>query len=208
MNSSWNVVFKLTVQDSTGAAVPDALVNVSVNQKRPVSYPLPYVTLALARSGNDEAAEALVRSFRERVGPDFYFLLARAYLDGLAGRGEASREHLWEAFVRQPPLDDLPIQPPFQLLEACERLFELTGDDAYRKLLVDLARRTQVRWPWSWAYAVEAKHGTEPDARRRALALALYLDRHSERLAGVAEAERRAAETWLAQSNPFRTASR
>jgi len=189
-------------------ALNDALMNVSVNQKRALAYPLPYMTLALARSGQAGEAEALVRSFRDRVGSDFYFLLAQAYVDGLAGRAGEARARLWEAFLLQPDLNDLPIAPPYQLLEACERLFELTGDDAYRKLLVDLAGRTQHRWPWSWAFTFEAKHGTEPAARRRALALGLYLDRRSDRLASVGEAERRAAEAWLEQNNPFRVARR
>ncbi len=186
----------------------DALINVSINQKRAVSYPLPYMTLALAKSGKAAEAEAMVRSFRERARPDFYWLIAQAYLDALSGRHETSREKLWEAFVSQPPLEDLPIQPPFQLLEACEQLLVLTGDEGYRTLLVDFARRTQIRWPWSWAYTFEAKHNAEPESRRRALAIGLYLDPLSERLAGIDAGERREAAARLAQANPFHAKNR
>lgn len=186
----------------------DALMNVTINQKRSVAYPLPYMVLSLARSNKLAEAEALARSFAERAGQDFYGLIAQAYLDGFGGRHEAAREKIWDAFLRQPKLDDLPIQPPFQLLEACEQLLVLTRDEGYRTLLVDLARRTQIRWPWSWAYTIEAKHSTEPDLRRRAIAIGPYLDPLSERLAGIDVTERKQASAWFAQANPFQAKHR
>jgi hypothetical protein len=78
-----------------------------------------------------------------------------------------------------------------------------TGDERYRTVLVELARRMQRVWPDSWAYAFAARHERDAPERERALALALYLDPQSEHLKGLSEAQRKRAEVWLAANNPF-----
>jgi hypothetical protein len=182
----------------------DVLINVSVNAKRPGAYTVPYTALALAQSGKRAEADALAQQLSERVGRDFYFLLARAYLEGMAGRGEAARQALWHAFIQRHTAADLPIDPSYQLLEACEKLLELTGDAEYRALLLDMTRRLQRFFPYSWAYTFEARHAADAETRLRAAAIGLYLDPRSERLAGLSEAERKGAQAWLAKNNPFR----
>ena len=59
-------------------------------------------------------------------------------------------------------------------------------------------------WPWSWAYAFEAKYATDARERERTLGIALYLDPHSEHLAGFSAKERRLAAEWFAKNNPFK----
>ncbi|MFN0299034.1 MAG: hypothetical protein ACKVQU_01640 [Burkholderiales bacterium] len=122
------------------------MINVSINSKRAISYPPPYMTLALAETGKAAEAEAMVRSFRERARPDFYWIIAQAYLDAMGGRHEPSREKLWEAFASRPPY--------------------------------------------------------------RALAIGLYLDPLSDRLAGIDADTQREALARLAQSNPFHAKNR
>jgi hypothetical protein len=113
-------------------------------------------------------------------------------------------DHLWQAQFETPALEEVSVPPPFQLLETCEKLFAQTGDARYRDLLVDLARRQRVHWPWSWAYAFEAKYATDPRQREQALGIALYLDPQSEHLAGFSARERRIAGEWFAKNNPFK----
>jgi len=181
----------------------NVLMNVSANSKRSSAYVLPYMTLALLRMDKHDEAQALVRSARQRIGTDFYTLMAQAFLDGHAGRAAQARTGLWEAFLERPSAADLPIPPTFQILEACEALLDLSGDDSYRVLLVDLARRQGRAWPVSWAFAFEAKYATDQEERLHALGTALFLDRRSERLTSFSASERNQAAAWFTQNNPF-----
>lgn len=175
----------------------------STQWKQPAGVPLPYLTLALLRSAQTAEAETLLRRHLEQVGRDFHYLLAAAYLEGSRGRQARATELLWEAFVTRPGARGLSVPPGFQLLESCEHLLQWTGDERYRTVLVELARRMQRVWPDSWAYAFAARHERDAPERERALALALYLDPQSEHLKGLSEAQRKRAEVWLAANNPF-----
>ena len=166
-------------------------------------YALPYLTASLIWSSRAEQAQTLIAGAQEDR-QSFHQLLARGYARGLAGDVAGASTALWQAQIALAGLEPQPVPPTFQLLEACEKLYESTRDDRYRLLLLDLARRQQQAWPLAWAYAFEARHSPEPRERLRALAIALYLDPQSEHLAGFDEDARKQAAEWFARNNPFR----
>jgi hypothetical protein len=168
---------------------------------------LPWVTLALAQTGRAGEANALL-AVRPAAGePGFHALLASAYVSGAAGAVDVALDRLWDAFLVLPPTPSAaaPLVPAgYQLLEACERLHALTGEQRYRDLLVDLARRQQRAWPHAWAFAFEARHAGHSDDRDRALGIALFLDAESEHLRDVAPDQRQRATARFAAASPFR----
>jgi hypothetical protein len=179
---------------------------ISQSQKthQQMAYTLPYLAVSLARTGRAADAQALLADFHKRVGRDFYSLLASAYLQGLGGDPRTALDSLWQAQIGWPDLASAPVPPPFQLLETAEKLYEWTGDSRYKEALLDLARRQRVLWPWSWAYAFEAKYAVDPQEREAALGVALFLDEQSEHLAGFSAPQRKRAQRWFAANNPFR----
>jgi hypothetical protein len=166
--------------------------------------PLPYLTAALVRLARDQDADAMLKAHRDQRGRDFHYLLAAAYLEGGRGEQEKAAQLLWEAFVARPGPQDLPIPPRYQLLESCENLLHWTGDERYRTLLLEFARRMQRAWPDSSVYAFDARYAGSADERTRAFAVALYLDRESEHLQALSDAQRKHAAAWVAANNPFK----
>jgi hypothetical protein len=164
---------------------------------------LPYLVFSLARSAREPDARAALDAYAARDGRDFHYLLARAYLEGTAGRRDLATQLLWDAMLARPGAEHQSLPPGFQLLEACAQLYQVTGEGAYRAQLVDLARRLQRVWPDSWAFAFEARFAADAAARQHALLIALYLDPRSEQLRAVPDAERRRAQQWLGQHRPF-----
>ena len=184
--------------------ITKAGINQSQTTRQQVAFTLPYTTASLVLAGRSAEAQVMLDSFRRGVGTDFYYRLSAAYLLGLTGDAPAALDHLWRAQFGLPALQLVSVPPQFQLLETCEKLLAQTNDARYRDLLVDMARRQRVYWPWSWAYAFEAKYATDARERERALGIALYLDPHSEHLAGFSAKERRLAAEWFAKNNPFK----
>jgi hypothetical protein len=135
---------------------------------------------------------------------DFYYLLASAYVHGLRGETQKALDSLWLAQFEWPGMADVTFPPQFQHLETCEKLYELTRDDRFRKMLLELAVRQRAIWPWSWAYAFEAKHASDPRERDAALGVALFLDPQSDHLASFSDAQRKRAQRWFAANNPFK----
>jgi hypothetical protein len=168
---------------------------------------LPWIVLSLTQAGRTPEAAALLRPAPAGREAAFHDLLAAAYVSGAAGEVERTLDRLWDAFLAMPPPGSGPaalVPPGYQLLETCERLHALTGEQRYRDLLVDLARRQQRAWPNSWAFAFEARHATHPDDRERALGMALFLDPESEHLRDFAPAQRQRAADRFAKSATFR----
>jgi hypothetical protein len=184
--------------------ITKAGINRSQNMRQQVAFTLPYTTASLVLAGRGAEAQAMLDSFRRGAGADFYYRLSAAYLQGLTGDAPAALDHLWRAQFEMPALQLVSVPPQFQLLETCEKLFAQTNDARYRDLLVDMARRQRVYWPWSWAYAFEAKYATDAREREQALGIALYLDPQSEHLAGFSAKERRLAAEWFGKNNPFK----
>jgi hypothetical protein len=195
--------------DYAGAVEPlTKLTEVGISQsqdkQQQTAFTLPYLTASLVKAGRGAEAQALLTEFYKRAGRDFYTLLASAYLQGLGGDARASLDSLWQAQISWPDSANVPVPPPFQLLETCEKLYELTGDGRYKEALLDLARRQRVLWPWSWAYAFEAKYAADPQEREAALGVALFLDAQSEHLAGFSAPQRKRAQRWFVTNNPFK----
>jgi len=182
----------------------ETLAQQSIALKKPMTLTLPYVTLSLLRTGKLAEAEALLRSYRERVARDFHYLLAEAYLQDSQGRPDQALALLWEAFFSQPEAVNLAVRPNFQILETTERLLELSGDSRYRHLLLEMAQRMGRGWPGSPAYPFEAKYAVDPSEREHALGMALYLDPQSEHIAGFDDLHRKRAMQWFAHNNPFK----
>jgi len=178
--------------------------NRSQNVQQPAALALPYLIASLVKAGRGAEAQALLADFQQRAGPDFYYLLASAYLQGLNGDVRAALDSLWQAHLSWPDPAKVSIPPAFQLLETCERLYELTRDARFKEALLDLAQRQRVMWPWPWAYAVEAKYAADAQEREAALGVALFLDPQSEHLATFNETQRKRAQQWFAKNNPFK----
>jgi hypothetical protein len=168
-----------------------------------LGYLLPYYAFAAARSNDTAAVEALLEKFTSQYRR-FDYHLAKAVLAGIAGSHDEAARHANLALYRRSFTEDRPIFPEYQFAEICEWLFEATRNPRYRALALDWARKNQVFQPWfAWAYAIEAKLSTNPHERRRAIALAYYLDRNSARLARLPQGEVKAAVKEYAGRNPF-----
>lgn len=169
------------------------LFNISVNRRESLNEWLPYLVLARERSGNPQAARALIDEHRANIGDDYDYLVAFALLEAAGGRHDEAAASLRRAFFRLPRASTRSFPPGYSLLEAAEMLHSESGREPYRALIEELARRLQVELPYSWAAAFEAKYAREPGAREVALAAASILDPRSERIAHFSPAERAAA---------------
>ncbi len=130
--------------------------------------------------------------------------LASAFYHGLQGRHQEAIQNLNQARYNVPSTMFQPLYPWYQLIETCELLYKDTSHEPYRALAVEWAQIHQRLQPWfAWAYAVEAKYTKSDTDRVRALALALYLDKNSERISGFTKAEKATALKWLEKNNPF-----
>lgn len=173
-------------------------------------FMLPYYARASVKVGNMRYMNDVLASRDEKKdsrweSDSFYFLIGKAFVAGQKGEHDRARAHLKAAFGRRPRTELNPIDTWYQLVEACEWLYEDFRDKRYRDLAVEWAKQYQVIQPmFAWAYAVEAKYATDKQARQRALALTLYLDSRSERIQHFKEEERRAALELLKRQNPFR----
>lgn len=164
---------------------------------------LPYYAFAASRSKDTAAVETLLESFAPEYRR-FDYHLAKAVLAALAAKHNEAIGHANTALYRRLFTDHRPIYPEYQFAEICEWLFEATREPRYRALALDWARKNQTLQPWvAWAYAVEAKLTTNPQERRRAIAMAYYLDKGSERLSRLPRNEVKVAVKEYASRNPF-----
>jgi hypothetical protein len=164
---------------------------------------LPYLAIALSRANRAEEAQALLTQARDRAPRAFHTLLSAAWLAGAAGSTDHALRLLWEAFIALPAPDQHMVPAGYQLLEVAEQLYGLSGDDRYRALLVDLARRQQLVWPVSWAYTFDARYAPHSDAAEAALAVGLFLDPESAHLRDSGEDQRKRAIARFPTGNPF-----
>jgi hypothetical protein len=93
----------------------------------------------------------------------------------------------------------------YQLVDAVEWIFRLTGHDGYRELCIDMARIHQKILPFdSWAYAVEAKWTYNVQDKIRATAMTLYMDENSSRISKLPPKLLKEARAWLESNNMFK----
>lgn len=165
-------------------------------------YALPYVVRAGLKTGRLDAIETYQAShMRKREDVNGY--VARAMVEEHKGNTEAAISMLRKGMSSYRPASTI-FDKWYLLVEAAEWLYEDSGREDYRRLILEWAKAHQrVKPTIAWAYAAEAKYSESPDDRLRALAIALYLDAGSRRLTTVSEAEREQARQWLDRNNPF-----
>lgn len=173
--------------------------SISVTRQQPLVDILPYVVLAYSRAGQREEADRLLEAYAAQIGIDGDFLIAQALLQGADGNHEGAARALRRAFLRLAPLATRTFFSGYVLLEACEVLLDQSGQESYRQLIEDFARRLQVSLPHPWAAAYEAKYARDLDRRQLAIAAASTLDPKSPKLAPVAQAERDALKRAVAR---------
>jgi hypothetical protein len=171
-----------------------------------IGIALPGLVWSGVQAGRHEAVLTHLEAYRARAGEDFYSALSQAILIGLEGEDveivqafERARGHM--AGAKAFPFEPFPW---YQLLEALEWLLEARDREVLHGLIRKYSRMVQRLYPFSaWAYAAEALHASSPEARRRALAFALYLDPHSQRANTFPESERDAAMAWFKKNRPL-----
>jgi tetratricopeptide (TPR) repeat protein len=167
---------------------------------------LPYFVWSRAHASKEQKIDEILTIYQKKNGRDFEYWLATAIVQASAGKHEEALKSLDLARnnIHSSLSDVRPIQAWYQLVDACELLFEDTQVDAYRDRALELARLYQRVQPLdSWAYAVEAKLAKTEEDRLRPLALTLYLDKQSYHIEGVSKNEKEQALKWLEKNNPF-----
>lgn len=165
-------------------------------------FALPYLAWAEAKSGDKGGLEAAL--LKHKVRDSFDYSLSAAFFAGARHQSDEADTALKRAFRLRPSSLYRPIQTQFQYAEACEWLYEETGDLRFRDELTDWAMKWQkVRPADAWAYAMQYTYETDPEQRLHALAMTLYLDPASARIATATREERARAQEWLRHQNPF-----
>ena len=176
----------------------------------PNNYAFPYLVRAALKSGHPEVVEAGFERGRElkfensHEDSAFYVHLAKAFGSAENGDHDGAVKNLEWAFGVRPNTGFRPIMTLFQMVEAALWLYEDFKDPRYLSLALEWSRNHQVVAPmYAWPYAVEAKFSDDPEKRRRALGIALYLDRDSWLLSEIPDSEKEEAGLWFAASKPF-----
>jgi hypothetical protein len=174
------------------------------------TYALPYFAFAAAKSGDTVGLERFLSGLPQ-AKRGFDFNLAMAFFTGLRSESDAAIKYLNAAFyTRLYTLgEDRPIFTEYQWAEACDWLFDATGNRVYQAMALNWAKAHQAVQPmYAWAYAMEVKHTRSEAARERALGFALYLDPQSERIAQIPAAAKQKASRWFDTHNPFNETKR
>jgi hypothetical protein len=164
-------------------------------------YPLAYIAAASAATGDPFKLEKYLETTRRQ---DFDAWLAKAFFHAHRREMNDAETALKQAFQRRPHTDYRPILTEFQFAEACEWIYQITGDARFKNMLLDWSKRHQQIQPThAWAYAMQYTHEIDPAARQRALGMTLYLDPKSWRIAKAKAGEVAQARGWLQGNNPF-----
>jgi hypothetical protein len=166
-------------------------------------YLLPYYAFAAAKTGDAFAVESIL----DRIAPDergFDYYLAKAVIAGLSGRTQDSLGLMKNALYRRPYTEERAVYPDYEYAETIEWLYRAAGRREYRELALDWVKKVERFTPWyAWPYAMQAELETNATQRRRAIAMAAYLDPGSERLAKISKAEVAKARRAFRDLNPF-----
>jgi hypothetical protein len=166
------------------------------------ALPLGYFAYAAAKTGDKVQLERYVDGMRYPDGADYW--LAKAFFAGVRKETDKAHAFMARALRSRSWNDYRPILVDYQYVEACEWLFKETQDERFIKMLLEWVRAHHKVLPAdAWAYSVQFTYEKDPAERMRALAMTLYLDPASERIAKASAAEREAAKKWLSEHNPF-----
>jgi hypothetical protein len=168
------------------------------------SFVLPYLAMAASKTGDRIQLEESIQPPWNMTPMSFERALAKAILTAARGDLIAATGALNVAFDERPVSNYEPISTEYQYAEVCEWIFQETKNGRFEQALLKWLRTEQLIHPMSgWAYAMEFAHTASGSEHTRALAMALYLDRNSDRLKGVPESEKKTAREWLGEHNPF-----
>jgi len=163
---------------------------------------MPYFALAAAKTGDKVGFEKFVEGVNGDASP--YVWLSRAMFAAVRHEPDKAFAALQHANNLRTGTGTRPISSGYLLAEACEFVLREVPDARVRKMLVDWARAFQQMVPTdAWAYAVEADYAQDPVQVTRALAMTIYLDPASPRLAKFDARQIAAARAWLKANNPF-----
>lgn len=191
------------------AKVAGLLINLERWYKIPTVFMqpiLPYFAWSGTKTGKSADVDKLLAVHREKNGSDFEYWLAIAMKQAAEKKHDAalSSLDLARSNTNVSTFNMRPVSTWYQLVEACELLFDDTQVAAYRDKALEIVRFYQRFRPLdSWAYAVEAKYAKTKEERLQPLAKTLYLDRDSYRIAEISEQEKIKALEWLEKHNPF-----
>jgi hypothetical protein len=175
----------------------------AIDDNMQMKYALPFLAMAAAKSGDKAGIEAVTEAIPWK-DQDFEAQLSRAFFAAVRHDSDKAEAALKRAFNVRPHTDYRPILTEYQFIEACEFVARETKDPRFERMAVDWARRHQKIAPtMAWGYTVDAQYSPASPEADRALALALYLDPLSPRLAKISAARRDAARAWLKANNPF-----
>jgi tetratricopeptide (TPR) repeat protein len=168
------------------------------------SYMLAYYALAVAKSGADTTkVDAVLGRFAYNE-QGFDYQLARAVLAAVHGNTSEALKSLQLARHRRWLVEDRPILTTYTYGDICETLYRLTENDAYRREALDWAKVREKAEPWqAWSYAMEAALAPDSVERRRAIAMAWYLDPQSVHLSTLKKADIDAAVKEFGALNIF-----
>jgi hypothetical protein len=173
-------------------------------------YHFSYLARSAVKIGDTQFIENglgkdMISLAQNKKEPPFDFYLAKAYLSAGKNDHKAAIIQLKKAFAYRPYTGHRPIMTWYQLLEACEWLYQDSGYAGYKKLLLMWAKQYQVIAPmYAFSYAFEAKYTDDPKRKIRALGITLYLDKDSVHLQGITETDIDAARKWFSESEPFK----
>ena len=163
-----------------------------------------YVVLSGVKAQKMTEVENILKEYEKKHGKDFNYYLSRAFISCSLNKHQQAINNLNSAWCRIPGTKNRPFFSWYQLVETSEWLYKDTGKDEYRNLALEWSKKYQRIAPaYAWAYAIEAKYTTSTLDRQRALAIALYLDKRSDRLSTFSEKEKEMALKWLGHHNPF-----
>lgn len=166
---------------------------------------LPYYALAAAKVGDTGRVDTYLARLRERelaklagdpeeMGLFFFGHVARAALDGIAGRYDAALQSLRLARADHIYTNHRTIYSRYLMLEIGRLLYEETGEVGYREFVLDTARRAAVTEPYmGYNHSFIAMLSPDGDERVDSLARVLVLDPQSRSIKRAKRKELKAA---------------
>ncbi|HET9044123.1 MAG TPA: hypothetical protein VFN70_13285, partial [Burkholderiales bacterium] len=168
---------------------------------------LAYLAFAAAKTGNEKIVREAFAKFQSMPREDersFDRALIRGIFAALANRHDEADRWLKLARANMAEPGERLLPPEYAYAEILEALAADTGRREYLAAGLDWARRSQRYEPFAaWAYAFEARHAGNESDRTRALAIALYLDPQSARLAEIDAASKERARAWFKAKDPL-----
>jgi hypothetical protein len=164
---------------------------------------LPYVAFAAAKAGDAHKTAELLAEF-SGANHSFDHYLAQGIQLAMEGRHDEAKLRLKDALHQRPFTENRLMDIEYEYGEILEWLAQATGHKEYSAMALTWARTCNKTQPWySWSHAMVATLSTDPNERRREIAMTLFLDPKSERLGRISDSERAAATRTAGKKNPF-----